>query len=80
MNNNKSILRAVQLIDENIHFIHSEKELFFGHWGVTDAWKITDLQFVGAYLNVKYDDNMDSPRFMQIPLFDYVAWRRKMGQ
>ena len=78
MTNDKSILRAVQLIDENIHFIHSEKKAFFLNWGITDYWKITDLKFQGAYLDVKYDDKLDSPRYLQIPLFDYVAWRREM--
>jgi hypothetical protein len=73
-----SILRAVQLIDENIHFIHSEKKAFMEHLGITDCWKLDSLEFRGAYLTFDYTTTLDTQRKMQVPLFDYASWRRTL--
>jgi len=78
MNQAKSILRAVHLIEEHHLFIHENKEDFMAWIGITNFYQLTDLTFAGAYLTVTYLDMADTTRKHQIPLFDYAAWRRNL--
>lgn len=79
MTNSKSILRAVQLIDENIHWIHENKQAFFAHLDIYDWFRLEDVIFHGAYLTITYIDMKETRKKQQIPLFDYVAARRSLG-
>ena len=75
-----ALLNAVQLIDQHIHFIHSHVQEFCLHLGITDAWTIERVKFEGPYLAMVYIDKMDTTKKIQVPLFDYVAWRNKLGR
>jgi len=75
-----ALLQAVQLIDQNIHFIHCHVQDFCHHLNITDAWIIESVKFEGPYLTMRYLDKLDTKKKTQVPLFDYVAWRSKQGQ
>ena len=80
MSNAKSILRAVQLIEEHHYFIHEHKQEFFAWCNIYDWFRLETIDFSGAYVTINYVDMKETTRKHQIPLFDYASWRRSIDK
>lgn len=76
---NLTILEAVHVIERHKAHLYDNQDKFFAHHNVDDVMKITDIEFNGTYLTVSYHSLNDTMRKMQVPLFDYVAWRKHLG-
>lgn len=73
------ILKAVQEIDRHKLYLFEHQDDFFRHFDIHDNFKLAEVEFRGAYLDVRYTSLRDEARSVRLSIFDYASWRRHHG-